>query len=63
MTVTVRLYGLIYGYRATESPSEGGGTFDSSGAFHGTNSEDDEPVVSHMMHELHSCFRVSGFIY
>ena len=29
---------------ATESPSEGGGSFDSSGAFHGSNSDDDEHV-------------------
>lgn len=33
-------------FRATESPSEVGGSFDSSGAFHGLNSDEEECVVS-----------------
>lgn len=34
-------------YRATESPSEVGGSFDSSGAFHGLNSDEEELVSIH----------------
>ena len=35
----------IFPNRATESLGEGGGTFDSSGAFHGGAHSDDEDLI------------------